>query len=150
MNSNLSALKSPWHMPHHQFADFSHSSVFLFADHNSKKSLAYTMSPESKKEETPQVLPRSQASQVSATRSLYSSYLTLNLMSSNFYSHYSICCYLFFNTKMLISAFYSANFAILLVYIFSVLYPSLVSNASTCVIFSSISLSCLETFHICT
>ena len=53
MNSSLSALKSPWHMPHHQFTDFSHSSVFRFADHNSKKSLAYTMSPKSKKRGDP-------------------------------------------------------------------------------------------------
>ena len=41
------------------------------------------------------------------------------------------------------SCFSFANFAILLAYIFSVLYPSLESSVSTCVIFSSISLSLL-------
>lgn len=70
----------------YQFANFSHSSVSLFADHNSKIFGIYNISLK-QKEETPQVLPRSQASQVSATRSLYLSYLTSNFMSSNFYRH---------------------------------------------------------------
>lgn len=36
MNSSSFVLEHPWHMLYHQSVDFSHSSVFLFAGHNSK------------------------------------------------------------------------------------------------------------------
>jgi len=85
----------------YQFANFSHSSVSLFADHNSKIFGIYNISLK-QKEETPQALPRSQASQVSATRSLYLSYLNQPMLSRDFYSYYSIFCFSHHDTLILI------------------------------------------------
>ena len=51
--------------------------------------------PNIKKEETPQVLPRSQASQVSATRSLYFILLNFMCLVKQFLVLYSVCrCHL--------------------------------------------------------
>lgn len=65
-------------MPHYQSTDSFHFSIFYLLIIIQKNLLHIHYPPNIKKEEPPQVLPRSQASQVSATRSLY--FILLNFM----------------------------------------------------------------------